>query len=260
MSAKKKKEEQELSPETAISEPEVSTDLDTCTDCGGYGYIITPEGEAVPCNCLSGRLMTQRQAAARIPPKFLKKSLANFVARDKNRALLLEKAAEFIQNFTKQPDQHQGILMLGTVGSGKTHLAVAILKELIQKGFTGLYFNTPELLNTLRESYSEDSEQIESEIIDIATEPDLLVLDDLGAERTSGWVRDRLYLIINRRYELMKAIIVTTNLSLKELKEHVGERIVSRLFEMCPIQLEFPAEDYRQHILLQQHRRQRRDK
>ena len=120
---------------------------------------------------------------------------------------------------------------------------------MIPKGFNGLYYNVPEVLHDLRESYSSESAFDESDILEHAAQVDLLILDDLGAERTSGWVRDRLYLIINRRYERMKSLIVTTNISLNDLKEQVGVRIVSRLMEMCPIVLEFPSEDFREKLL-----------
>ena len=81
---------------------------------------------------------------------------------------------------------------------------------------------------------------------------DLLVLDDLGAEKPSDWMRDRLYTLVNRRYESNLPIIVTTNKDITSLEEHVGKRIVSRLCEMCQIvEKEFPGDDYQMKDLEQ---------
>ena len=258
MSAKKREKKKE--PEEGVEiESAVQEEEEVCPYCKGYGYVLTETGEAVPCECREGMLANLRLQEAHIPRKFAQKSLANFKGKDKIRKVLVEKAAEFIQNFRDNPEEHQGILMVGCTGSGKTHLALAILREIVVKGYTGLYYNVPELLNELRDTYNEPSEQIESDILNLAGEVGLLVLDDLGAERTSGWVRDRLFLIINRRYEALKPILVTTNLDWRELEEQVGERIVSRLYEMCPLVLEFPREDYRrQYVVREQKRRTKR--
>ena len=95
---------------------------------------------------------------------------------------------------------------------------------------------------------NEQSDETEADLFDEAREVDLLVLDDLGAEKTSEYVTDRLYVLINGRYEYDKATLVTTNRSLKELQQQVGPRIVSRLCEMC-VPIEFPPEDYRMRHL-----------
>jgi len=102
-----------------------------------------------------------------------------------------------------------------------------------------------DLLSDIRSTYGDATESNESDLLDEVNAPDLLVLDDLGAEKTSEWVNDRLYLIVNRRYESGKPVVVTTNLSLDELIRKVGERTVSRLCEICETFAPFPDEDYR---------------
>ncbi len=257
MTAKKRKKKKAKQQPDDIDQL-VEDEGDVCSKCGGYGFVVNDDSTAVPCECRSGYLLTQRLEAARIPPKFASKSVANFKARDKARKELLNLAAEFREHFGKEKNQHQGILMVGTTGSGKTHLAIAILREIIAMGYTGLYYNVPELLNDLRKTYSRDSDELEDDIMREACAVDVLVMDDLGAERTSGWVRDRLYLIINRRYERLKPTIVTTNFGTDDLKAQVGERIVSRLREMCPTVFAFPAEDFRLQFLDEQAKRQRK--
>jgi DNA replication protein DnaC len=220
-----------------------------CPLCEGYGYIITETGMQT-CECQRERVKQERLHAAQIPERFMQKSLSNFVARDKKRKQIVEAARQYIQGFNLRHEVKKGgLLIIGTIGAGKTHIAISILKEVIAKGYTGLYYNIPELLRTLRETYDPESEEVESDILEETTSCDLLVLDDLGAELTSGWVRDRLYLIINRRYEQDKRTIITTNCDLPELSDRVGSRITSRLCEMCQRFVDFPDEDYRKKSL-----------
>jgi DNA replication protein DnaC len=215
-----------------------------CPLCEGYGYIISEAGTQI-CECQHERLKEERLRAAKIPQKFLLKSLDNFKPDGKERKQIVETARHYIQGFRENlRAEFNGFLIIGPTGAGKSHIAIAILKEVVSKGYTGLYYNVPELLTKLRETYDLESEKVESEILEETETVDLLVLDDLGAERTSGWVRDRLYLIINRRYERGKPTIVTTNCEIEELGERVGERITSRLYEMCA-PLDFPKQDYR---------------
>jgi len=146
-------------------------------------------------------------------------------------------------------DEDYGLLIRGGTGAGKTHIAVGILRQVIDKGYTGLYCNVPDLLARLRATYESHSEESEADVIEACCACDLLILDDLGSESTTEWVLDRLYLLINRRYESLRPIIVTTNCNEEELREKVGKRIVSRLNEMCQPFPSFPLEDYRMKMM-----------
>jgi DNA replication protein DnaC len=115
----------------------------------------------------------------------------------------------------------------------------------LDRGFHGIYCNVTDLLDRLRGSYRQGADEEEAEILADMEGAELLVLDDLGAEKATDWVRDRLYLIVNRRYENSKPLIVTTNCDDVELRDRVGPRIVSRLYEMCAPVDKFPEEDYR---------------
>ena len=157
--------------------------------------------------------------------------------------MIIEAAHSYVTTFG--PKSTPGLMMTGGVGCGKTHVAVAILQAIIRRGFSGLYYNMPDLLSDIRATFNDNSDLSESDLLDEVNEPDLLVLDDLGAETAKDWVNDRLYLIVNRRYESCKAIIVTTNLELGELTNKLGERTVSRLCEMCQPFAPFPDEDFR---------------
>lgn len=188
-------------------------------------------------------------AAARIPSRFANKTLENFDADGKARAGLIQSARRYIAQFDGASDEQRGLLFSATTpGAGKSHLAAAILKELVAGGRTGLFWNAPDLLMELR-STIEDPDRTEQEIIDEVVGVNVLVLDDLGAEKATDFVLDRFYLIVNRRYEAMRPTIVTSNLSVDGIQARLGERIASRLCEMCKVVTAFPAEDYRRRML-----------
>lgn len=185
-----------------------------------------------------------RLERARIPRRFSGKLVENFeTGRNAKRKTIVEASRAYINTFNAQSTP--GLLITGGVGCGKTHIAVAILQGIIRRGFSGLYYNMPDLLSDIRATYGDNSNLTETDLLDDINEPDLLVLDDLGAETAKDWVNDRLYLIVNRRYESCKPIIVTTNLDVGELTHKLGERTVSRLCEMCETFAPFPDEDYR---------------
>jgi DNA replication protein DnaC len=187
----------------------------------------------------------QRLASARIPARFAGKTLENYAAKDKIRKMLVHSAQAYISQFNFNKDYPKGLLMSGGVGCGKSHLAVAILKGVIAKGYSGLYYNSPDLMRDIRATFDKDSEVREDDLLEEVTTTDLLVFDDVGAENVTGFVLDRFYLIINERYEGCKPVIITTNLDEPTLENRLGKRIVSRLYEMCERFGPFPDEDWR---------------
>ena len=219
-----------------------------CPKCGGYGILIKDDGSTERCDCgvLTTLTFRRRYIHAQIPERFARKTLKAFhVARgDKMRREILNAANSYAQGFTK--DEDRGLLLRGGTGTGKTHVAVGILIEVVRRGFPGLYWNVTDLLREIRDSFNQSSDFTEREILDRVNSVDLLILDDLGAESMTEKVRDRLYLIVNRRYEIAKATLITTNLDDVELRERFGPRIFSRLYEMCDTTFPpFPDEDYR---------------
>lgn len=216
-----------------------------CEACGGVGFVLHDDG-AAPCRCRIERENLVRYRLANIPRKFLNKNLTGYTAKTQKQKEILLGAKGFLKTFrgNRHDQPGKGLLMSGREGTGKTHLAVAILKEVIAKGYSGMYWNVPELFLELRRRMEPGAEENEGDLFDAARRADLLVLDDLGAERTSEYVIDRLYVLINRRYEDDSATIITTNRTLPELKQQLSPRIASRIAEMCVI-MEFPEGDYR---------------
>ncbi len=204
-------------------------------------------------------MLEGRLRRARIPQKYDTKNLETFHTTLKAQKEVRDAARAYVEYFKlNQGYKMDGLRLVGGVGSGKTHIAISILREVIRAGYTGLYCNVPEFLKKIRASYGINAGVTESELIDDTREPDLLVLDDLGVEGRvldpvrdrSKWLCERIYLIINGRYETDKPILVTTNCDLEGLKEQFDQRTVSRLAEMTARSFpRFPDKDYRMAMM-----------
>ena len=151
----------------------------------------------------------------------------------------------YLEGWEENRDAGKGLYFCGGVGTGKTHLAVAVMNELIRKKRTpSLFVTVPELLDNLRETYNKPGRNLD-EWMDAVQNAEFLVLDDLGSERTTEWVRERIFVIVNYRYREALPTVFTSNIGPKDLAEQLGERTASRIIAMCDwIALE--GDDYRE--------------
>src|SRR5665213_900630 len=240
-----------------------------CPICGGTGWKIIERAGlsgAEPCRCAEEARAGQLQEGSGIPPNFVRATLENFVIPHDNpiAAGKLGRAKILIHGFLREflAADRQGLLLAVDTGCGKTHLAVAALKAIIDKGHQGVFFDYQNLLDRIRSSYDKTSGSGDREAYSSAMECDVLLLDDLGSHRVTEWVEDIVTSIITYRYNHRKALIITTNLdpkggvgyvteggtqvSKKGLREVIGARAASRLSEMCrPVDL-FGVADYRE--------------
>lgn len=137
--------------------------------------------------------------------------------------------------------EKKGLILVGNNGIGKTHLACSIANKLIENGTPVIYGTLINLLAELRNSYDTDNNISEMEIIKLYENADLLIIDDLGKEKPSGWGLEKLFTIINSRYENNLPVIITTNYNQNSLVERLSlngeietaKSIISRLYEMC---------------------------
>lgn len=178
-----------------------------------------------------------------LPKRFRKKTFENY-EKDKN-LIAYKKSKDFAERF---PDINKGLLLVGPVGTGKTHLAAAISNKLISKLYTVYFGNTTDIMSFIKSTYSKDAEMTEGEAIELMTEKvDLLVIDDLGQENETGNTLAVMYQLINRLYENEKLTVITTNYNSVDLARKLGERgqaMVSRITGMCePVAL--TGEDWR---------------
>ncbi|MGH7334625.1 MAG: ATP-binding protein [Candidatus Rokuibacteriota bacterium] len=151
----------------------------------------------------------------------------NFEATAESRPVL-DLCRGFVEHF---PDTGKGLTLAGPSGTGKTYLAVAITRALIERGIPAVIVNVPRLFLTFRSSFQGTEPRRFEDQLDLVTTSDHLVLDDLGRERLTDWVLETLYLVVNARYEDRLATTITTNLDLDALRLRLGEPLVDRLAE-----------------------------
>src|SRR5437879_11526958 len=171
-------------------------------------------------------------------------------------------ACKFVEEY---PVDNTGLLLIGTIGVGKTHLAVGIIKELIlSKGIGCLFYDYRELLKEIQNSYNESVKATELDVLRPVFETEILVLDELGAVKPTEWVWDTVSLILNTRYNDNRTTIITTNFEdqpaagvnssvslargasrVETLGDRIGERMRSRLHEMCRV-ITLEGADFRQ--------------
>jgi DNA replication protein DnaC len=224
-----------------------------CLLCDDSGWkTIDRDGRpvVVRCDCWREATATRLLTAARIPKRYQHCDLSTFVTYD-NDGLL--RAVAVSRRFADQfPVVDKGLFLVGPPGIGKSHLAVAILRQVVTtRGARGLFYDVRELLRIIRGTYNPVVKTAEMDILRPVMDCDLLVLDDLGAEKTSEWVDETLNLIVNTRYNERRPTIFTSNYEEKEdrtdpdsLLARVGFRMHSRLYEMCEF-LEYEGADYR---------------
>ena len=174
-------------------------------------------------------------------------SFSNFdpFANPPSTTKAVEKVQKYLENWEENREAGLGLYFCGDVGSGKTHLAVAVMNELMgRKRIPSLFVTVPELLDNLRGAYNEPGRDID-EWMAAVKDADLLVLDDLGSERVTEWVRERIFVIVNHRYREALPTVFTSNIGPEELPAKLGERTASRIISMCE-GVELSGKDYRE--------------
>lgn len=157
----------------------------------------------------------------------------------------VEKVEEYLKNWDENRELGRSLYLSGDVGTGKTHLAVAVMNELIRKRrVPSLFVTVPELLDNLRGAYMVPGRDLD-EWMEAVKNADLLVLDDLGSEKPTDWVRERIFVIVNHRYREALPTIFTSNIGPKDLGAKLGERTASRIIAMCEEGIDIEGDDYR---------------
>jgi DNA replication protein DnaC len=215
-----------------------------CPDCDGYGNIIDEKGARL-CHCVKSDIIQSEISLAHIPKKFSDVTLDSFKITKPILKGVHQKACNYVENYSLE--NYKGMYIYGPTGTGKSHLSIGILKGLIQKGFDGVFYNIVDLLDAIRKTYNPDSQLSDKNLLEMEMNRQIFVLDDFGVQKTSSWVSDRLYALINRRYQDCKTIIITSNIPLMDLQMKVDNRLASRIVEMC-MEIEIQVSDYRKGL------------
>lgn len=246
-----------------------SGQAEECPICGGTGWKLVERAGlsgVERCACAERARSDGLKRNSGIPLNYTRASLDNFqipqdnpLARAGLGKVMLEVRA-FVREYPL--GERPGLLLSGGTGTGKTHLAVAALKALIDKGYEGLFFDYQNLLDRIRSGYNATAGASDKEAYRTAMDAEILLLDDLGAHRVNEWVEDTVTSILTYRCNHKKPLIATTNLDAAEaavaykldggkeiyrktLGEAIGERARSRLFEMCRVIRMPEVADYR---------------
>lgn len=217
---------------------------EVCPACKGFGVVETPEGRVVTCRCRAAILADVRLKAAEIPQRYLNCKVENYDLKRPGTSPSHVRASLVARRFIEEwKTRDRGLLFVGPVGVGKTHLSVAILKTLIEDwGVRGLFCDFSDLLERIQATFSRANPDSADDVLAPYRDAELLVLDELGARRPTDWVRDVLYGLINTRYNRQRLTIVTSNYSdtpsrtgEETLEMRIGAMVRSRLYEMCDL-------------------------
>lgn len=228
-----KTKEHALKAVPKLAEPEI----DECPICYGTGLEVVKDKGARPCICRKKKLQKGSFEAVRLPRRYDGFHFHNYKPQTASQEAAFKLATSLTMEF---PAVDRGLLMMGSVGVGKTHLAVSILKGLTERGFNCLFYEFHSLLKEIQDSYNPNTQTSELSVLSPVLKADVLVLDELGGSKPTDWVRDTMAHIINSRYNDKKLTIFTTNYlddrrndREEVLEDRIGTRLRSRLYEMC---------------------------
>jgi DNA replication protein DnaC len=230
----------------------ISEEISTCAFCYGTGMEVVAGKGARRCRCRTNDAKARLLEAACIPRRYENCSFSNYKPEQGNSSQFIALSLSH-RLAADYPAVERGLLFTGPVGVGKTHLSVAILRALVEKGVSCLFYEFGTLLKEIQSSYDAASHTSELKVLDPILNTEVLVLDELGACKTTDWVRDTMMQVIGTRYNERRVTIFTTNYSdtqssgVETLEERIGVRLRSRLYEMCQTVV-MTGNDYRRRF------------
>jgi DNA replication protein DnaC len=214
--------------------------------CDGSGLRLDFETDtASPCRCRAQQISRRRarSLSAVVPRRYRSVSFETPPVTEIEPRIVVARTRRFASQIDHQLDAGRGLWFMGPPGTGKTTLAMLVSKAAFDAGRSVAIYSLPTLLNEIKDTFT--AGRSHTDLLRKLTAVDLLHIDDVGAEKSSDWVLEELYSIVNARYEDERSIVITTNiLDRDELREQITPRTVSRLTEMCD-ELPLNGEDHR---------------
>lgn len=233
------------------------TEPNVCSFCSGTTWEFVPDKGVRPCRCRNEEQRLRLAKAANLPRLYDGCTLSTYkpVIGNSSQLRAFTHSYRLVENY---PGDGRGLLLMGSCGVGKTHLAVAVLRELLDKGVRCLFYDFGALLKAIQASYNSNTHTSELEILAPVFDADALVLDELGASKPTEWVLDTMLQIIRARYNDRRLTIFTSNYldersgrESETLEDRIGVRLRSRLYQMCQTVL-VDGDDYRKRFDAQQ--------
>lgn len=232
---------------------------DACEGCGQAIEVYEVNGEEVKkgCKCIELEFIKEQIEQGKrnqlnrlkgifdrhslISKKLLEASFDTYQPFNKTQEYAKRVSKRYVEVF--DPNKPLNLLFYGGYGIGKSHLAKAITDGVIGKGHSAIFTSVPKLLTKFRASYGKESDYTEEELIEALNTVDLLVLDDLGAEKTTDWALEKLFEIVDYRQGM--CTVYTSNLTPRELMEKLGERNISRIMNEDTEVIRMDGDNYR---------------
>jgi len=164
-----------------------------------------------------------------IPKRFKSCSFENFIASNEGQTKALATAKAYADSWEQMQDRGSGLIFSGKAGTGKTHLACAIANAVIDLAIPAKFTTVTNMMRAIKETYSKDSDDSESKVLQRLSDVPLLVLDEAGMDYGTDFNKTLLFEVLNSRYENVNPTIILTNLDATALKEYLGERVVDRM-------------------------------
>ncbi len=205
--------------------------------CDGSGFVFDDEtNSARDCRCRAQRVgnARSRSLSGVIPRRYRGVSFDRPPVTEIAPPVVAA-VRRYVERIDEQLDAGRGLWLFGSVGTGKTTLAMLVSRHALEAGRSVAIYSLPRLLAEIRTTFDDQRAGSYVDLLDRLTAVDLLHIDDVGAEKTTPWVLEQLYAIVNARYEDERSMIITTNLERDDLAEQINERTVSRLEEMCEV-------------------------
>lgn len=195
------------------------------------GPVLTPDCP----QCIQDRKLSTDLGRAAIPPRYQRHSLDTYVAQNAGQRTALDVCRTYTANIRRTLDDGQNLVLIGGVGTGKTHLACGVAREFLSAGHTALYVRVSELISMVRETWRPDSKKTERRVMRELADYDLLIIDEIGVQAGSENEQQILFNVINGRNEQMRPVILISNQNAEQIKTTLGERSYDRIRESARV-------------------------
>ena len=222
--------------------PDYLEPIYTCPDCQDTGYVFGNDGLREKCHCFRQQELSIRYAQSNIQDVIRRENFStlSYEYYQDEDLQHFKAAVELSKDFTEHfKESYRNLFFYGTVGTGKSFLSGCIACELLQSGFSVIYFSASGLFDRLaRYAFDSRAREALQDFYEDLYQCDLLIIDDLGTEVTNSFVTSQLFACLNERDLRSRSTIISTNLSLEELRDRYSDRIFSRItsnFSLCKL-------------------------